>query len=123
MQQLKDLLKNGRIAKAMTTRQVSELLKIDAALISKFENGLRRPTRVQVAQLSKLFGLDETETILAWLTGKILDQVANEPLALNALKTAEAQLSGVEIDEKVAPQFEKLLAEMESLKSMLGKKP
>lgn len=122
MQQLKDLLKDGRIARALTTRQVSETLEIDQALVSKFENGFRRPTRKQVLQLSELFGIDANETILAWLTEKLLAEVSGEPLAIKAIKAAESQLSGTEIDEKVAPQFEKLLAEMESLKAILGKK-
>ncbi|WP_290840832.1 helix-turn-helix transcriptional regulator [Flavobacterium sp.] len=122
MQQLKDLLKAGRIAKTLTTREVSEKLKIDQALISKFENGLRRPTRGQVLQLSELFGIDADECILAWLTEKILSELKDEPQAIQALKAAEAQFINTEIDEKVAPQFEKLLAEMETLKAMLGKK-
>lgn len=122
MQQLKDLLKDGRIAKALTTRQVSETLKIDQALVSKFENGLRRPTRKQVLQLSGLFGIDADETVLAWLTEKLLSEVSQEPLGLKAIKAAEAELTHTVIDEKVAPQFEKLLAEMESLRAMLGKK-
>lgn len=121
MQRLQDLLKNGRIAKAMTTRQVSETLKIDQALVSKFENGLRRPTRNQLIQLSGLFKIDENEVVLSWLTEKILSEIKDEPLGLKALKAAEALL-GDEPNNDVEDQFQKLLNEMDALKGMLGKK-
>lgn len=122
MRELKDLLKNGRIAKALTTRQVSETLKIDQALVSKFENGFRRPTRKQVVELSALFGLDENEAILCWLTEKIMSGIEGEPLGLKALKAAQEKLNSHEIPQEVDDQFQKLLREMESLKKMLGKK-
>lgn len=121
MHALKDLLKNGRIAKAMTTRQVSERLKIDQALISKFENGFRRPTRKQVVDLCALFGLDENEAVLSWLTEKILTEIEGEPLALDALKAAETLLGQIP-NRQVDDQFQKLLREMEALKGMLGNK-
>jgi len=121
MQKLHDLLKSGRIEKGMTTRQVSETLKIDQALISKFENGLRRPTQKQVLALSSLYEIDENLLVLAWLTEKILSEVDGEPLGLEALKAAEAHLGQLP-DKKVEDQFQKLLREMDALKGMLGKK-
>lgn len=122
MQHLKELLKSGRISQALTTRQVAEALKIDQALVSKFENGLRRPTRDQVLRLSELFKIDADECLLAWLTQKIVAELKDEPMALKALQQAQSRLSDEQIEEKVAPQFQKLLAEMESLKAMLGQK-
>ncbi|MBD3582971.1 helix-turn-helix domain-containing protein [Flavobacterium selenitireducens] len=121
MQQLKYLLKNGRVAKRFTTRQVSEALKIDQALVSKFENGLRRPTRTQVVLFSELFEIDQDEILLCWLTEKILAEIQNEPLGLKALKAAETAL-GEKPNKEVDDQFQKLLREMDALKGMLGKK-
>ncbi|RZJ70229.1 helix-turn-helix transcriptional regulator [Flavobacterium sp.] len=122
MQQLCELLKTGRISKNLTVKQVSDKLKIDKALISKFENGQRRPTKNQVISLSQLFGIHENASVLAWLTEKILSEIDGEDLGLKALKSAEAKLTSSEIPQQVDDQFNKLLREMESLKTMLGKK-
>lgn len=122
MRELAQLFKNGRIGKKLTVAQVSETLKIDKSLVSKFENGQRRPTRNQVVALCQLFDLDENKAILAWLTEKILSEIEGETLALEALKSAEAQLSESGMPQKIDDQFQKLLLEMEALQSMLGKK-
>ncbi len=122
MQQLCELLKAGRLSQSLTVKQVSDKLGIDAALVSKFENGQRRPTRNQVVALSQLFDIDQNASVLAWLTEKILSEIDGEELALKALKSAEAKLTSNEIAAKFDDQFDKLLREMESLKAMLGKK-
>jgi transcriptional regulator with XRE-family HTH domain len=119
---MKTLLKKGREVKGLTTRQVSELLDIDQALVSKFENGLRNPTKKQLLALASLFEIDPDELLLAWLKEKILREVANEPLALKAVKAAEKELTGNSAAAVMPDQFQKLLNEMESLKAMLGNK-
>ena len=116
-----ELLKQGRKSKGLTTREVSESLRIDQALVSKFENGQRRPTRKQIEALAQLFSLDTDTLVLAWLTEKILSEITEEPLGTQALQAALAQLAG-ETEETVPPQFRKLLEEMEALKAILGSK-
>jgi transcriptional regulator with XRE-family HTH domain len=126
---MKTLLKNGRESKGYTTRQVSELLKIDQALISKFENGLRLPTQKQVKQFSVLFEIDYETLAVAWLKEKILHQIGDSEFGLQALKAAGETLAGksetVSTPEILPAQFQKLMQEMELLKSMLssGKNP
>jgi transcriptional regulator with XRE-family HTH domain len=44
------LLKEAREQK-LKTREVAQLVGIDQALISKFESGIRRPTKEQVIKL------------------------------------------------------------------------
>ena len=55
---MKTLLKNARAQKGLKTREVAQLLKIDQALISKFESGTRNPTREQVIKLASLLEID-----------------------------------------------------------------
>jgi cell filamentation protein, protein adenylyltransferase len=123
---MKSLLKNGRESKGYTTRQVSELLRIDQALISKFENGLRMPTKKQIRQFSDLFEIDYETLAIAWLKEKILHEIGDSEFGLKALKAAEEVLGGEKnpTEEMLPAQFQKLMHEMESLKSMLspGKK-
>ncbi|MBV2195652.1 MAG: helix-turn-helix domain-containing protein, partial [Flavobacterium sp.] len=42
---MKEILKQARIDKELSTRKLAEIAKIDQALISKFENGFRIPTK------------------------------------------------------------------------------
>ena len=123
---MKTLLKNGRESKGFTTREVSNRLKIDQALISKFESGTRNPTHSQILQLGELYTLDIRQLEIIWLKTRILDFAKKYDFALEALKAAENELSGesVATDPQItAASIQKLMDDMESLKSILaGKK-
>ncbi len=111
---MKDLLKKARERSGYTTREVSMLLHIDQALISKFENGQRQPTRQQIYQLSELLKIDLEQLTIAWLKQKILKEINNEPLALSALKAVEQELA-----PKQNSALDELFQEMESLKNKM----
>lgn len=112
---MKTLLRNAREQKGLKVREVAEKLQIDQALISKFENGQRNPTRNQVLQLAELLDIDREEILTLWLKGKILRELENEEFALNALKAAEAELQPQAKNPKADP-LQKLLDEMDALK-------
>ncbi|HEX8563441.1 MAG TPA: helix-turn-helix transcriptional regulator [Flavobacterium sp.] len=123
---MKNLLKNGRNAKGLTTREVAIKLKIDQALISKFESGTRNPTHAQLLQIGELYELDVNELELLWLTDRIIHTVKGYGFALEAIKAAEKKLSGETAQAEpqlTAASIQKLMDDMESLKSILsGKK-
>jgi len=114
------MLKQAREKKGLTTRQVSEMLRIDQALISKFENGLRRPTEKQLLGLSELLDIDFETLATDWLKDKILELTNSHKLGLKAFKAAEKELFAQAKPESSPDQFQKLFDEMESLKSMLS---
>ena len=58
---MKSLLKAARINKNLKTREIAQFLGIDQALISKFENGVRIPTKIQVKQLADFLDLPYQE--------------------------------------------------------------
>ena len=122
---MKTLLKQAREQKGLTTRQVSETLQIDQALISKFENGLRKPTKDQLLALSQLLEIDYETLMVEWLKEKILEITAVSEFGLKALEAAKKEMSP-DLPEAPTDQFQKLFNEMESLKAMLSgekKKP
>ena len=55
---MKEILKQARIDKELSTRKLAEIAKIDQALISKFENGFRIPTKKQVQTLAHILEID-----------------------------------------------------------------
>lgn len=113
---MKALLKTAREQKGLKTREVSRLLNIDQALISKFESGLRMPTKKQIAQLSQLLDIDFELLSVAWLKQKILNEIRDEEFGLKALNAAAQELNS---DSKAPNAIDQLFEEMDTLKSKL----
>ncbi|MBL0012410.1 MAG: helix-turn-helix transcriptional regulator [Flavobacterium sp.] len=110
------LLKKARETKGFKTREVANLLQIDQALISKFENGQRTPTRKQVEQLAQLLQINLELLIVAWLKEKIKQVIAEEPLGLKALQEVQSELNPTKENNKVV---DLLFEEMEALKAKM----
>lgn len=89
---MKDLLKNAREQKGLKTREVAQMLHIDQALISKFENGQRKPTREQLSKLAALLEIDFDNLLINWLKEKILYEVGQDDFALKAIQLAEVEI-------------------------------
>ena len=115
---MKNLLKNARENKGLGTLEVARLLKIDAALISKFESGQRNPTKDQIVKLADLLDIDLDTLTILWLKEKILHVLAGEMLAFDALKAAEKELNPNAQTPK-DNAIDALFEEMESLKNKL----
>ena len=82
---MKTLLKNAREQKNIKTRELAQLIGIDQALISKFENGSRKPTRDQVAKLAQVLEIDYETLMVLWLKERILYEIGDDNLALRAM--------------------------------------
>lgn len=116
---MKELLKKGRIEKGFSTRKLAELAEIDQALISKFENGFRIPTKKQIQLLSKLLDIDLRELLVAWYKVKLEHVFDFNPFAIQAI-TEILQEKGVEIgNSNKQNQITEILDELELLKQKL----
>ncbi len=51
--ELSKILRGARDKKGLLLREVAALIKVDTAMISKFENGDRNPTRPQILRLTE----------------------------------------------------------------------
>ncbi|WP_298140661.1 Fic family protein [Flavobacterium sp.] len=119
---MKTLLKNAREIKAMKTRELAQLMNIDQALISKFENGSRKPTKEQVLKLSKILDIDFETLMIAWLKEKILYEIGDDKeLALKAMKFAEEEIRNIASIKKnpLSRDLQTILDEIDSLKKQL----
>nr|WP_298119201.1 Fic family protein [Flavobacterium sp.] len=119
---MKTLLKNAREIKAMKTRELAQLMNIDQALISKFENGSRKPTKEQVLKLSKILDIDFETLMIAWLKEKILYEIGDDKeLALKAMKFAEEEIRNIASIKKnpISRDLQTILDEIDSLKKQL----
>jgi transcriptional regulator with XRE-family HTH domain len=118
---MKSLLKNAREQKGLKTREVAQLLKIDQALISKFESGTRKPTKDQITKLAQLLEIDYETLMTAWLKEKILYEIGDEEFALKALLLAEQEIQNKkkEINSIIISSFQTILDEIETLKNKI----
>lgn len=119
---MKTLLKNAREEKGIKTRELAQLLGIDQALISKFENGSRKPTKEQVAKLAQALDLDYETLMVAWLKERILYEIGSDELALKAMILAEEQIKyNVSFVRKsISKNLQNILNEIDALKTKLN---
>lgn len=95
---------------------------IDQALISKFENGSRKPTREQLHKLAQVLDIEITQLTIAWLKEKILYEIDDDHMGLEALKLAEADLKYKISSAKknVSKSLKRILDEIDDLKTQLN---
>ncbi|WP_236974829.1 helix-turn-helix domain-containing protein [Membranihabitans maritimus] len=81
-----------REAHGLPLRKVAAELDIDTSILSKIERGHRQANRQQVCAIARIFGVDEKELIIQYLSDKVIDELTNEEWAEDALKVAEEKL-------------------------------
>ena len=92
MDSLGETIRKRREDKELPLRIVAAYLDIDQAILSKIERGQRNASREQVVKLARFFKIDETDMLVSWLSDKLVYEVANEDVALKALKVAEEKV-------------------------------
>lgn len=83
-----EILRELREGKELLLREVGAKLSIDPTILSKIERGERMPTRDQVKALADFYKEQKNEVIIAWLSDKLVHEVENEDLALQAILVA-----------------------------------
>lgn len=120
---MKSLLKNAREQKNIKTRELAQLIGIDQALISKFENGSRKPTREQVAKLAQVLEIDYETLMVAWLKERILYEIGDDNLTLRAMNMVREEIENSYISRKsiISTNLKTILDEIDALKDTLNK--
>ena len=88
-----DIIRKLRKEKKLPLRTVAGYLAIDLAILSKIERGQRKPTREQVVKLSEYFKVKENDLLVAWLSDKLVYELEDEEVALQALQVAEEKVA------------------------------
>jgi transcriptional regulator with XRE-family HTH domain len=92
MDNLGETIRKLREEKELPLRTVAAYLDIDQAILSKIERGQRNATREQVLKLAEYFKIKESDLLIAWLSDKLVYEVADEQVALRALQVAEEKV-------------------------------
>ena len=93
MDSLGDTIRKLREEKELPLHKVAVFLNIDQTILSKIESGHRKPTREQVVKLGEYFKVKENDLLIAWLSDKVLYELEDEEVALQALQMAEEKIA------------------------------
>ncbi|MDO8899594.1 MAG: helix-turn-helix transcriptional regulator [Bacteroidales bacterium] len=85
-------LRHIREEKELPLRKVAALLDIDIAILSKMERGERRITKEIVLKLANIYDYNASELLVLYLSDKILYEIKDEDLGIEALKAAEERV-------------------------------
>lgn len=109
MESLGETIQRLRQDKNLPLQSVATFLNIEPEILSKMESGHSKPTREQVVKLAEYFKVKENDLLIAWLSDKVLYELEDEEVALQALQMAE---------EKIAYQAFKKIDRVDILKQL-----
>ncbi len=92
MESLAEKIRKLREEKGLPLRTVAAFLDIDQAILSKIERGKRKASRAQVVKLARYYQKNENDLLVAWLSDKLVNELAGEDMALEALQVAEEKV-------------------------------
>ncbi len=93
-------LRNIREEKELPLRKVAALLDIDVAILSKMERGERRITKEVVLKLADIYYYNAEDLLVSFLSDKILYEIQDEDLGIEALKVAEERAKYIKANKK-----------------------
>lgn len=93
MLSLGEHIRKLRTERGLPLRKVAAQLDIDQSILSKIERGRRTPSKDQVIRISQIFDVDEKELLIDFLSDKVVYNLRDEDLAVDALKAAEKKIT------------------------------
>jgi transcriptional regulator with XRE-family HTH domain len=93
-------LRHIREVKELPLRKVAALLDIDVAILSKMERGERRITKEVVLKLANIYDYNADDLLVSFLSDKILYEIQDEDLGIEALKVAEERAKYIKANKK-----------------------
>lgn len=96
-----------RIERGLLLREVAAHLEIDPSLLSRVEKGSKQMTREHVLKLASVLKSSEDDLLVSFLSDKIIDEVGDERLAIEAILVAEKKMEYLKLSrERLKDQTE-----------------
>jgi HTH-type transcriptional regulator, competence development regulator len=92
LKRISEIIRLQRDKKGLLLREVAAEIELDQALLSKIERGERLPTKDQVLRLTAFYGLDVNEVLVAYISDKLVYELRDEELAIEAMQVAERKI-------------------------------
>jgi len=93
-------LRQIREYKELPLRKVAVLLDIDVAILSKMERGERKISKEVVLKLADIYDYNADELLVSFLCDKILYEIQDEDLGIEALKVAEERVKYIKANKR-----------------------
>ena len=93
-------LRRIREEKELPLRKVVALLDIDVAIMSKMERGERKMTKEIVLKLADIYDYNPDDLLVSSLSDKILYEIQDEELGIEALKVSEERVKYIKANKK-----------------------
>ena len=93
MDNLGKIIRKLRTDNKLSLRVVAAFLDMDQAILSKIEHGKRKPNREQVLKMAEYFKVEKDDLLVAWMADKVLYELGDDELALQAIQVAEQAIS------------------------------
>lgn len=104
-------LKSQRLDQKLSIQEIALRSRLDASLVSRYENGNRIPTREHVLRLALALDLDKTALLTLWLAekmNKVLAEESEEAIRQNALNLLNGEMEqGVLFEARATPLSQK----------------
>jgi Fic family protein len=116
-------LRDARIKKGLTLRNVSSLLDIDVAILSKMERGERNLTKEILMKLARIYKINSNELLISFYSDRIVSDLYKVGNADEILKVAEEKLKNIYLprEEKIPTDIMNILNEIDNLKKKVNR--
>ncbi len=91
METFGSMIRKMRKDRKLSLQALSAEAGVDTAILSKIERGQRKASREVVEKLAAFFPVASKELFIAWLSDRLVNQVADEDFGLDAIQVAEAK--------------------------------
>jgi len=81
-----------RLKKGLTLRELANAVHIDVAILSKIETGKRNASRQNVIKLARYFEIDENALLAKWITKKLKGQADKEAFTVSSMQVEEKKV-------------------------------
>lgn len=93
MKRASEILYQARKSKGLILRKVAAATDIDQSLISKFEQGERLPTDLQIEKLCTFYGIPKETVLIDVMADKVYSQISEYSCASEILQVAESRVT------------------------------
>ena len=122
MKNFSTFIRKRRIELGLRTLDVAQYLGIDQALISKYENGKRNPTEIQVIKLAEILKIDLEQIQVLYKKEQIFKYLQNDSVSLKAINMVQEELAKYNriVPIKYSKDLSKVLAQIDERKEKLN---
>lgn len=97
-----ETIKQLRLDRNLTQRNVATLLDIDTSVLSKYEKNKRQPSEEQIEKFAEIFNVDSKTLKFEVVTDKIANQFVEDNIDSKTVRVAEEKAEYIKLKKKIS---------------------